>query len=232
MAVWKPKDLGAFVHALMASLPLGEIWTRAPASTLVRTVRGLMGIVARWAERAATFLLVEAFPPTSYNMLPDWERVLGLPEECFPAAQTLEERRLHVLEKLRRRPGGQSRAYFTTLAARLGYHETVRSPTELPAELPGSVGRLREFKVTEYRPFMAGVSRCGDPRWMIAPPAMRFVWKVTVPRARITWFRCGGGGGRAGQDPHCRIARAVDLECILHKLKPAHSNLIFSYTGA
>lgn len=226
---WAPRDHAAAVHAFLALLPQGEIWPRDPASTLVRVVTGLAAVLARFWERAGRFLLVEAFPPHSFHLLPDWERVLGLPEECFPAALTLEERRKAVLEKLRRRPGGQSRAYYTDLGRQLGYHEDGPSPYQLPLQLPGPTGRLHKMTIREFRPFMCGVSRAGDPRWQIAPHAMRFVWKVGIPGQRLIWFRAGQS--HAGRDPHLRIRRAEDLECILQKLKPAHTRLIFSYTG-
>lgn len=207
---WRPRDVASYVHAFMAKLPRGEIWPRDPDSTLVRVVTGLMGIVARWADDVGTLLLREAFPPLASPelLLPDWERVLGLPEPCFPAALTLEERRLQVLEKLQRRPGAQSRPYFLEIAERLGYTGAT---------------------ITEYRPFMAGVSRAGDPAWNIAPPKMRYLWTIGVPAARLTWFRAGSG--MAGTDPHLTIAQAEDLECILGKLKPAHTKLIFDYSG-
>jgi uncharacterized protein YmfQ (DUF2313 family) len=187
---------------------------------------------ARWAQRVAKFLLIEAYPPKALDLLTDWERVLGLPEPCIPVeGLTVSERQTAVREKLARRPGGQSRAYFLGIATQLGYHHVGPSSYQFPATLPMPLGRSPEVRITEYRPFMAGVSRCGDPRWRIAPHEMRFVWKVNVPGARLSWFRCGAGGGRAGQDPHLRIRRADDLECVLHKLKPAHTRLFFSYTG-
>lgn len=226
---WKPKGVPEFVHAFMASLPVGEIWPRDPASTLVRTVTGLMGVVARWAERTASFLLVEAFPPNSYHLLPDWERVLGLPDPCNPVTGTLDERRAAVREKLARRPGGQSRAYFIDLARRLGYHEDGPAVAAVPLAVPFQVGRLRQITITEHQPFMAGISRAGDPGWGIGPPEMRFLWTVKVPDPRLTWFRAGSG--EAGTDPHLQIAIAEDLECIFNKLKPAHTRLVFDYTG-
>lgn len=229
---WKPRTAAGYAHALAALLPVGEIWPRDPASRLMGTVRALARVMAAWAARVERFLLIEAFPPTSEDMLTDWERVLGLPEPCFPLALTLEERRLQIREKLARRPGAQSRAYFYGLAERLGYHEPGPSPYQLPLQLPGPAGRLNRITIREHRPFMAGVSRCGDPRWEIGDPTMRFVWTVSVPGARLTWFRAGGNGGRAGQDPHLRIARADDLECLLQQLKPAHTRLIFAYEGA
>lgn len=226
---WRPRDKEAFAHALLALLPLGEVWPREPGSVLVGVMTALAGVVARWAARVGHFLLVEAFPPTSHLLLSDWERVLGLPEPCLPAAQTLEERRLAVVEKLARRPGGQSRPYYIDLARRLGYHEGGPSPYQLPLQLPGQAGRLAEVTIREFRPFMAGLARAGDPRWRCAPPRMRFCWVVTVPGQRLSWFRAGGS--RAGQDPHLRIRRADDLECILQKYRPGHTRLIFAYTG-
>jgi len=206
---WRPRSRESYAHALLSKLPIGEIWPRAPDTTLVETMTGLAGVVARWAERVGMFLITEAFPPHSYHMLPDWERVLGLPEPCIPAAQTLEERRAAVSEKLSRRPGAQSRNYYIGIAERLGY---------------------QDITIREFQPFMFGVSRLGDPRWRIAPPEMRYTWIVTVPGERLSWFRFGYG--RSGQDPHLRIRRGEDLECVLRRMKPAHTQLIFSYTGA
>lgn len=229
MPNWRPRNAASYAHALAALLPVGEVWPRDPASTLMRLVAALADVVARWSERVAKFLLIEAFPPTSVDLLTDWERVLGLPEPCFPLALSIEERRLQVLEKLRRRPGAQSRAYFTDIARRLGYHDDGPSPYQLPIELPAPLGRLRQVEITEFRPFQFGVSRFGDPTWRFAPPRMRFCWLIKVPGARLTWFRFGASS--LGQDPHLAIAYAKDLECILQKLKPAHTNLIFDYTG-
>lgn len=221
---WQPIGLDGYVHSFMARLPRGEIWPRAQDSTLVRTVRGLMGIVARWAADAGTFLLVEAFPPTSTPalLLTDWERVLGLPEECLPVTDlTVAERQAAVREKLARRPGAQDRYYFLDRAAELGY----------------------DITITEYRPAQCAVTQCGamisyeNDKTLIVrgagcgTPFIRFVWRVTVSGPRLTWFAVGNAGGRAGQDPHLKIRRAQDLECLFKKLMPAHTKLIFDYTG-
>lgn len=226
---WRPRDRAAFAHTLLALLPLGEVWSRSIGSALYSVMQALAAVVERWAERVAMFLLSEAFPPTSYQLLPDWERVLGLPEPCLPAAETLIERRAAVFEKLRRRPGAQNRDYYIDLAWRLGYHEREPSPFDVPNELFFETGRLNQTTIREFRPFMFGVSRFGDSRWRFAPHQMRFTWVVSVPGERLTWFRFGAS--RFGMDPHMRVRRADDLECILKRLKPAHSNLIFSYTG-
>lgn len=217
---WGPRSADDYTHALVAKLPLGEVWPRSRTSALYKTLRGLMGIVGSWAARTAAFLIVEAFPPTSDLLLPDWERVLGLPEPCIPVTgDTVAERRLKVREKLQRRPGRQDRDYFFALAARLGY----------------------EITITEYIPAQCGITQCGQmfdavPPYIVAgagcgTPEIRFVWTVKLTGPRLTWFAFGFGGGRTGQDPHLRFARAEDLECILKRFKPAHTHLIFNYAG-
>lgn len=219
---WRPRTAADYAHAMAALLPVGEVWPRDPDSTLMRMVAALTDVVGRWADRVATFLLVEAFPPTALYLLPDWERVLGLPEPCLPLEDlTIAERQALVAEKLARRPGQQDRYYFLDLAARLGYAITI----------------------TEYVPAQCGMTQCGAQvssefggRLLVrgagcGTPYIRFVWRVTVPDPRLTWFAVGAGGGRAGQDPHLKIRRAEDLECLLQKLKPSHTKLIFDYTG-
>jgi uncharacterized protein YmfQ (DUF2313 family) len=84
-------------------------------------------------------------------------------------------------------------------------------------------------------------SRCGDNRdykadgslgeWpaQIGHPAMRFAWTVHVYRARLTWFRASKG--QAGVDPHLRIGKAEDLECIIRRWRPGHTEVLFDYSG-
>ena len=218
---WRPRDATTFAHALMSLLPSGEIWPRTPNSVLVRAVSALAQVTGRWASRCGNLLIIEAYPPSSLEMLPDWERVLGLPEPCLPMADpTISERQQQVAEKLARRPGRQDGDYFVGLAAALGYAITI----------------------TEYIPAQCGITQCGvSSASAKAPysisgagcgtPAIRYVWSITVTGPRLTWFAAGGGGGRAGLDPHVRIRSAEDLACLLGKIRPAHTRLVFNYTG-
>lgn len=220
----KPRDVVAYTDAWLAKLPLGAVWPRDPDSTLYKAALGLNDLFARFATRAAYFVNVEAYPPTALELLKAWERVLGLPGKCIAAAYasfTIAERQQAVREKLARRPGRQDRYYMLERAAAIGYQITI----------------------TEYAMAMAGVCRAGANdtteaggqlivrRSICGDPAYRFVWRVEITGPRLTWFRAGAGGGRAGEDPHLSIARATDLECILEDVKPAHTKLIFSYTG-
>ncbi len=76
------------------------------------------------AQIAADLILTEADPRTTSYLLPDWERVLGLPDPCAGQLPTIELRRAAVVTKITLR-GGQSRAFFIALAARLGFTITI-----------------------------------------------------------------------------------------------------------
>jgi len=134
-------------------------------------------------------------------MLEDWERVLALPDECAPAGTTLQERRAAVVSRLTV-GGGQSLAYYLDLAQRLGYAVTIE----------------------EFRPFITGMSCCGDT--LNGPHEVRHVWRVTVHGPRVTYFRTGES---ATGERLLDIAYAEDLTCILRRLAPAHSEVIIAY---
>jgi uncharacterized protein YmfQ (DUF2313 family) len=235
----QPRDAATFAGALAALLPEGPVWPRRPDSVLMRALAGLAGVLERWATQAWVLLTYEAFPPAAQGMLSDWERVLGLPEPCLPIVETEAERRAAVIEKLQRRPGGQSRAYYIEIARRLGYHHDVPVEGTLAAELGVTVGSTPQVTIREFAPFQCGVSRVGvtlfpdtiAPRWQLGSAQQRFTWRVSVPGKRLTWFRCGPGGGRCGRDSLLRIRRADDLECLLQRLKPAHTVVQFDYSG-
>lgn len=149
-------------------------------------------------------LVDEADPRSALEMIPDYERVCGLPDGCTGDATTLQERRNRVVATLTA-VGGQSRAYFQGLSEALGYSVTIE----------------------EYRPFICGSSRCGDT--LGGAPQHRHYWRVRVHGPRVTLFRCGASrcGDRLGS-----IALAEDLECLLTRLAPAHTELIFAYEEA
>lgn len=206
-----------YAGAYSASMPTGPAWPRDPASVLMRLILGLAGPWADIDALISDFIETESDPRSTLQMLPDWERALGLPDPCIAEAQTLTDRRKAIVTKLTAE-GGQSKAFFIQVAASLGY----------------------AIRIREYSPFMAGISRAGDtrsvapadptdiyPRWSVGPPEMRFYWTVFVLGAKLRWFRAGSG--RAGVDPMLLIGLATDLECVLRRWKPAHTEVIFNY---
>ncbi|NDV21056.1 DUF2313 domain-containing protein, partial [Pseudodesulfovibrio sp. JC047] len=84
-------------------------------------------------------VLDELDPRTALELLPDWERVCGLPGPCSRPSETIQERReaAHLVIMAQ---GGQSQVYYKEAAAAIG----------VPAD------------VEEFRPFRAGHSSAGD----------------------------------------------------------------------
>jgi uncharacterized protein YmfQ (DUF2313 family) len=207
-----------YAWALSALLPQGIAWPRWPDSTLMKVVYGLAGIMGWVDGRAADLLERESDPRTTTEMLDSWERAWGLPDPCYTGPFSVAERRQLLVLKYTML-GAQSREFYYGVADFLGY----------------------SISITEYRPFMVGIDRCGDNRtiqadgslsdWpcQIGSPIMRFEWTVHLQQPKLVWFRAGSG--QAGIDPHLRIAKALDLECLLRRWAPAHTLPLFDYSG-
>lgn len=194
----------AYLAQLQALLPPGDAWPRQANTSLTCLLTAIADELARVDARTDQ-LFKESLPAAALELLTDWERVAGLPDACSTElATTLAERRQDVISVLTRQ-GGCSRSWFIAFAARLGY----------------------EVEIDEFRPFIAGISRCGDP--LLSGHAVRHIWRVRVIGARYVPFRTGSSqcGDLLG-----KITRAEDLECRLKRLKQAHTNLIVSYEGA
>lgn len=199
------RDGEDYAEAFSRLLPTGEAWSRDPASTLMQLVRGQAEIWGAVVDpRAADLLEIETDPRFTLELLADWERAYGLPDPCVPVVQTLPERRQRLAQKIAGQ-GGQSRAFFIGIAAALGYPITIK----------------------EYRAAQFGLSSFGGLRGRLNPPGFRFVWTVTVTGSRLARARFGLAS--FGRDPLLAIRKAEDLECILGRIKPAHTLLFFAY---
>lgn len=194
-----------YLAMLQDLLPPGAAWTREEGTALSSLLAALAGEAGRVDLSAHRLMDEEALGSAALALLSDWERVCGLPDACSSAwATTLAERRAAVVAKLSSR-GGQGGAYFRSLAATLGYSVTI----------------------TEFRPFICGLNRCGDI--LNGGHAVRHVWSVTVHGPRVTRFRCGES---TPPDSLAKITRAEDLECLLRRYAPAHTQLIVAYEEA
>ncbi len=150
-------------------------------------------------DASAESLVDEADPRSTAQLLADWERVTGLPDGCVTATQTTAERRDSLVQKIANL-GGQSRQFFIDLAARLGYTITI----------------------TEFRPFQVGENAVGDA--LNGDPWI-FAWQVNAPAGVIREFKVGES---AVGDPLRSWGDAL-LECVIERLKPAHTHVIFAY---
>jgi uncharacterized protein YmfQ (DUF2313 family) len=191
-------SMAEYRDALAALLPEGAAWPRDPASPLMRLLAAFAAELERLDGRAAQ-LLAETDPASTTELLADWERVVGLPDPCVTQAQTVAERRA-ALEGRLTTVGGQSRAFFLQLAARLGYVVTIDEFT------------------SEAEATAAGIVFTGD-EWA-------HIWRVNVPNTvGITPFRAGAGS--AGE-PLRSWGNEV-IECQFNRVKPAHTQVLFAY---
>jgi len=230
-----------YFFGLANLLPEGLAWPRHIGSLTMKVTKGLANIWGFVDARAADLLEQESDPRTTIELLPDWERNWGLPDECFPPTLTIDERQRALVQRMTIQ-GGQSREFFIDVASQLGY----------------------SISITEFRPFVVGIDRCGDdrlygvepppmhnewgqlildvwgnpvsngelsdwPNYGIGPPEMRFYWTVHVGEVPLNWFRCASG--QVGVDHHLEFSLAEDLECVLNRWKPAHTQIIFDYSG-
>jgi uncharacterized protein YmfQ (DUF2313 family) len=205
-----------YAQALIDLLPRGQAWPRDPGSTMIQALTGLAMFYGYVDGRAADLLETESDPRATLELLPDWERNWGLPDPCFQETTTIGERRDILVMKMTML-GGQSRDFFFSVAEFMGY----------------------SIFIEEYSPFMVGISQCGDtsalsqdrksPRWQIGRPEMRFYWTIHVTNASLNWFRASQG--QAGVDPHLRIGLFLDQNCLFNRWKPAHTEIVYSYSN-
>lgn len=129
----------------------------------------------------AAKILKNLFADSTHELIPDWERVLGL-SPAEDAAVTA--RRADIVAKLREL-GGLSIPYFTTLAESMGY----------------------EIEIVEPQPFMAGIDSAGYP---VQIAEIIWCWRVDVVNAQDPSFRFRSGDSAAGDPLLGFLARTVE----------------------
>jgi uncharacterized protein YmfQ (DUF2313 family) len=205
-------------------LPQGSAWPRELYTALQKLILGLSSV---WGEkagtsgmsvdgRAADLLDRESDPRQTIELLPEWEAAFGLPDSCLAEPLTVDDRHNALVSRITLSGAGDP-AFLKGVAATIGY----------------------QIEILEHSPFMAGISQAGDSsdptsatsnfRWEAGPDIIRQWWTVLVLQPRLSWFRAGSG--EAGVDPLLQIGIFTDLECMMNRIKPAHSFLTFDYSG-
>lgn len=152
-----------FASAFEALLPTGPIWPREQGTTQAQTVAALVKGYTRNAARGVN-LLQDAFPVAPVELLPEWQKTLGLPDPCAGPAPTLQVAQQQVNARFIA-SGGQSVAYFIGVAAALGYVITI----------------------TQFSPYTVGLP-VGQP---IYGEDWAFAWQVNAPTFSIHYFEVG-----------------------------------------
>ncbi|KVS52261.1 phage tail protein [Burkholderia cepacia] len=189
-----------FTSALMALMPRGLAWPRDPNSVMARTIATLAPIWSRHVA-ANNYLLVDAFPSTTVELLPEWEAALGLPDPCAGESPTLAQRQAQVVARFTN-SGGQSVRYFLSYAKSLGF----------------------DVSITEFTPFRVGQQAAGDS---VGVEGWAHTWRINVPPSTINYFRASRS---AAGEPLASWGNAV-LLCEMNTLKPAHTLVIVANPG-
>jgi uncharacterized protein YmfQ (DUF2313 family) len=200
-----PRDAGAYARQFRQLLPRGAAWDFPIDGTFAGLIAGLAEEFARIDNRARD-LIEEADPRTTLELLADWERVVGLPDNCSgEEPDNATERQVALHEKLTKL-GAQNATAYKEMAARLGY----------------------AIDVIEHRPFRTG-ARVGD---RVNSLPWTFVWTVNV-RPFEGWLEEATfiAHLKAGDPCGLRLRGfgALSLECVIERAKPAHTHVLFAY---
>jgi len=219
--------------------PTGPAWPRDDDEALTEITRGLAAIWGQVDARAADLLFIETDPRLTLELLPDWERAFGLPDACSTEAQTLPVRRDALLRKLTTL-NRVDRQFYIDLATALGYRIKIYEYRPVISGIT-VCGDTRPAGELTYQYARAGVAVCGiDPMcaislsagddwvWRCAAPNIRFLWRISVLNTSLRWLRAGAG--QCGVDNHCEFGLATDLECLVRRLKPGHTEVMFDYS--
>ncbi len=190
-----------YTAALQNLMPTGLVWPRKADSVQAAVFRALAQSYQQ-SDDAAEGLLTGAFPATATIMLADWEKTLGLPDDCgIGENDSIALRQKAVIARLFS-TGGQSSAYFIGVAKALGY----------------------DITISVFREARAGMSVCGDA---LNGENWPFTWLVTAPKTTITYAQAGMS--YCG-DP-LRSWGNKRLECRLTALAPSHTIVKFGYSS-
>jgi uncharacterized protein YmfQ (DUF2313 family) len=139
-------------------------------------------------DRRARDLVEEWFPNTATECLPDWERVLGLPDAAFGASATLAARRVAAETKYTAR-GGNSPAYYLSIAARMGFsaaYDNVATYTWRLAVNMAASGSTYPLVETDFR---SGASRAGERVHFRGVVELEAVLRRLMRASTAAWFR-------------------------------------------
>ena len=189
-----------YLQQLLALLPNGLAWNKQTDSNLYLFCEGLAQEFAR-IEADLDLMLKEAKPNRTWNLLKEWEKAAGLPDECVVASDDPVVRRNQLVSRLLMQ-GGQSVAYFVSVLEGMGY----KSP-----------------KITEPKPATVN-SLCTAFVW---DKSSAWSWIVSLSEDvdllyATTNSACTAFLGAYMPSP---------AKCLLERIKPAHTYVSVRYVS-
>ncbi|WP_449125080.1 YmfQ family protein [Pseudomonas viridiflava] len=182
-----------YAEQLQALLPPGSAWDPERVPEVQQLIAGLSHEFARIDGRAFD-LLNEMDPATVSELVPDWERVMNLPDPCLGLKPLFEDRRLSVRQRLVA-VGRQNAAFYVGIAVSQGYPDA---------------------SVTEFRTPRMGRSRFGQAHF--GTWNAQFMWTLNTGGRQRLGRRFGASywGERFGVNP------GTAIECLIRRAAPAH----------
>lgn len=182
-----------YAEQLQALLPPGPAWDPERVPEVQQLIAGLSHEFARIDGRAFD-LLNEMDPATVSELVPDWERVMNLPDPCLGLKPLFEDRRLSVRQRLIA-VGGQNAAFYVGIAVSQGYPDA---------------------SITEFRTPRMGRSRFGQAHF--GTWNAQFMWTLNTGGRQRLGRRFGASywGERFGVNP------GTAIECLIRRAAPAH----------
>ena len=194
----------AYRNQIHALLPSGRAWPEEEGTTLDDLVRAIAVELAD-IDLSDAALLDEVRPDTTFQLLPEWERVAGLPDSCSVLGSTITVRRASLLEKLVTKPT-LNVSEFVRIGMTFGVTITVSDLDQTRAET-WAAAQNPAVDVT-------------NGKW-------RFVWFIEIPSTSdIQRFDMLSDVNTA----LLTIERNTELECRLRKAAPAHTTVVLTYT--
>lgn len=206
------------INLLYNLMPQGLAWNREEDSNTYKLVSSLAVEICRMNDRLED-LLREFDPFQTDELLADFEAMLGLPDECLGELElSIPDRRRLVIAALSAL-GGSTKQYFEALIAALGYTADVIDFTIARC----GEARCGDYMYTEEQWALCGSSFCGDYMYN---SGWQFWFKVESPDIIADYALCGTAvcGDRIATYGNEKI------ECIIRKLKPAHTAVWFTYS--
>ncbi|MCS4493720.1 DUF2313 domain-containing protein [Pantoea sp. B623] len=154
------------------------------------------------AHGRADALMLEADPRSVTELIDRYEQISGLPDSCAPAGiQTLQQRRQRLDAKINL-AGGINLAFYQAQLNALGY----------------SGSTITRYNKSQF----SCILNCNDSLYT---DGWRYYWQVNMPAAtQITSMTAISNCSES-----LRSWGETTAECVLEKLAPSHTYVIFKY---
>ncbi len=184
---------------LHALMPPGPAWPWSPDAAPAQYGAGWAYSAAR-LDAAVMALIDEADPRTTYMLLADWERVAGLPDACELAFGGEQE-------------VGQRRAALLARLTSIG-GQTAAYYIAVAAAMG------YDITITEFHEHSVD----DDVDAPVTSADWAFAWAVNATSTTVNDLTVDD----TVDDPLAYWGNAI-LECVLQRIKPAHTYVVFAY---